>query len=403
MNLRPYLFACVALAGCSDDDDGPGPGGDLGPAYVMMTQVYTADDRMVSFSVSDTLDLTSVSLADAHVEQSVANFSAIGGKLYISSGEAPKITQYDVLADGSFDQTGEISFAAYPFSDNANFYYHYIVDEDLAYLPYDVVRRIAWSPKDMTILQDATDSALAINQAGLMLEGGGNRSGVKYPSGPVVQPFYYTDTTFLDYGTASPIAIYDPATHAEARVQNAPCLGLSITTRDENNRTYLSTNNYSPVKKLFGAGPAPCVVRLGANGDLDASFTTDLTAQTGGRYVMNFRYLAGGFAVGNVLDAEELDADFTGTYDPAVEDQIYEPGKFRLWLFDTDAGTAKPIEGIDLPVASGGQTAVIDGRMFVFVIYNSYGNTRVYEVSEAGVATAKFDVAGDVFKWEKLR
>jgi hypothetical protein len=403
MTIRPLLLPALLLVACGDGDRGRDPVVEEGPVYVMMTQVYTADDRTVYFSTSDSLDLAAVSLADAHESPSVANFSAIGGKLYISSGEEPKITQYDVLADRSLQETGAISFAGFPFDDNANFFYHYIVDETLAYLPYDVTRRVAWSPQDLTILSDETTSALPLMDGAMMLEGGGNRSGIKYPDKRVVQPFFFHDETWTDYGTQSRIASYDATSHDEIRVQSTPCLGLSITTRDEAGNTYISSNNYSPVKKLFGAGPAPCIVRLAPTGDLDAAWTTDLSALTGGRYTMNFRYLANGKAVANVLDADKLGADFTQPYDVTVEDKIWEAGTFRLWLFDLAANTAKPIEGIELGVTAGGQTAVIDGRMFVFVVYNDYGNTRIYEVSNAGVATAVVDVAGDVFKWERLR
>lgn len=403
MNVRSFLFTSLLLGACGDDGgSGPGPG-DEGPVYVMMTQVYTVDDRTVYFSLTDSLDVDGVSFADAHESPSVANFSAIGGKLYISSGEQPKITQYEVAADHSLEETGQISFAAFPFEDNANFFYHYIVDENLAYLPYDVTKRIAWSPKDMAILSDETRSEMSLVDGAMMLEGGGNRSGVKYPSGQVVQPFFFHDENWLDYGASSRIVTYDKTTHDEARVQTSACLGLSITTRDEAGNTYVSSNNYSPVKKLFAAGPAPCVERLAPDGTLDAAWTNDFSALTGGRYSMNFRYLANGLAVANVLDAETLDADFTGPYDAMVEDQIYEDGKFRLWMFDLEANTAKPIEGIDLPAAAGGQTAVIDGRMFLFVTFDEYGQTRIYELSETGVATKKLDVAGDVFKWERLR
>jgi hypothetical protein len=400
--IRLGILAMLLVA-CGGGDSNSGDDTPEGPVYVMMTQVYTVDDRTVYFSTSDTLDVASVSFADAHESPSVANFSAIGGKLFISSGEEPKITRYDVRGDRTLLETGQISFAAYPFEDNANFFYHYIVDENLAYLPYSVTKRIAWSPKDLAILSDETQSSLALMDGAMMLEGGGNRSGVKYPDKRVVQPFFFHDENWTEYGTTSKIASYDIASHDEARVQNAPCPGLSITTRDEAGNTYVSSNNYSPVKKLFNAGPTPCIVKLGPNGDLDAAWTTDLTALTGGRYTMNFRYLANGKAVANVLDAEKLGADFTGPYDPAVEDLVWEDGNFRLWMFDMVANTAKPIEGIDLPVSGGGQTAVIDGRMFLFVVFEDYGKTRVYELSPSGVATAKFDVAGDVFKWERLR
>lgn len=401
---RSPLFASLLVAAACGDDGTSGPGPvEEGPVYVMMSQVYTADDRTIYFSLSDTLDIDSVDFGTAIEEPGVANFSAIGGKLYISSGEQPKITQYDVAADMSVEQTGEISFAAFPFSDNANFYYHYIVDENLAYLPYDITKRIAWSPKTLEILSDETASSVPMMDGALTVEGGGNRTGVKYPDKRIVQPFFFHDENWTDMGTTSRIVRYDATSHDEINVQSVACPGLNLTTRDESGNTYISTGNHGPGLALFDAGPAPCHVRLDPNGIIVDSWTGDLRNFTGGHYVMNFRYLADGKAVGNVLDETKLTTPLTGPYNPAIEDELWNDGNWDLWLFDLNANSAKKITGIDLPVGAGGQTAVIDGRMFLMVIYDSYGKTRVYELSADGVATPKFDVNGDVFKWERLR
>jgi hypothetical protein len=400
MNLRATLFAALPLFGCGSDDP-VDPPVEEGPVYVMMTQVYTTDDRIIYFSTSDSLDITEVSFADATEAPGVANFTTLNGKLYISDGEQPKITQFDVLPDRTLEQTGEISFAAFPLDDNANFYYHYIVDENLAYLPYETSKRIAWSPKDMTIIGDEPTSTLALTEGAHTLYGGGNRTGVKFPTGLVMQPFFFADETFSDFNTRSRIATYDTTTHDETRVQDTDCIGLTLTTRDEDGNTYFSTNMYSPLKALFDAGPAPCVVKVLPSGDIDTTWTTDLSDLTGGRYAMNFRYLGNGFAFANVLDHESLGLDFTQPYDPEAEAMVTAES-LELWLFDLEANTAKPITGIDLP-AEPGQHAVIDGRMFIFVVFDEYGMTRAYEVTEDGVATPKFDVAGDVFKWERLR
>ena len=80
-----------------------------------------------------------------------------------------------------------------------------------------------------------------------------------------MQPFFYTDDELVGLRhRARTIATYDTTSHDEAKVHDAPCPGLTLTTRDEDGYTYFSTNAYSPIKKLFNAGPAPCVVRDGA-------------------------------------------------------------------------------------------------------------------------------------------
>lgn len=402
MNARNILLAAIPLIGCGGEDKKP-IDGDEGPVYVMMTQVYTADDRIIYFSTSDTLDIDGVSFGDATESPGVANFTTLDGKLYISSGEEPKITQYDVLPDRSLKETGVISFGAYPLGDNANFYYHYIVNEELAYLPYETTKRIAWSPKDMTILSDKNTSTIPEMDGLLLVNSGGNRTGVKYPSGPVMQPFFYTNEEWSDFGTKSRIVTYDKTSHDEAKVQEVACPGLTLTTRDESGYTYFSTNAYSALKHLFNAGPAPCIVRAKPDGDIDTAWTTDLSSQIGGRYVTNFRYLGNGFAFAWALDHEALGLDFNASYDPTFEELTWAPEVWDLYLFNLKTNTAKPITGFDAPGGDIGQHAVIDGRMFLFAIFDDYGKTRVYELSEDGALTKKFDVNGDVFKWEKLR
>jgi hypothetical protein len=401
MTARTILFAAaLPLVGCGGGDNST-TGGDEGPVYVMMTQVYTADDRVIYFSTSDSLDIDSVDFGNATEAFGVANFTTLDGRLYISSGEEPKITQYNVKADHSLEETGAISFGAYPLGDNANFYYHLIVDENLAYLPYEETKRIAWSPKDMTILDDMNTSTVPATNGALKATSAGNRTGIKFPNGPVMAPFFYTDEMWSDFGTKSQIATYDKTSHTEAKIQEVGCPGLALTTRDESGNTYFSTNMYSPVKYLYGVGPAPCVVRAKPDGNIDTAWTTDLTSMTGGRYVSNFRYLHDGLAFGYVFDHASAGFDLNMPYDPAFEELAYEASLYKLWLFDLETGTGKEITGLD--VGEAYQHAVIDGRMFLMAIYDDYGKTRVYELGTDGVLTKKFDVDGDVFKWEKLR
>jgi hypothetical protein len=395
------LLLLTALAGCGGDDSTDSTDStddsmvEEGPVYVMMTQVYTTDDREIYFNTSDTLDITSVDFATANKEFGVANFTTLGGKLYVSAGEEPKITQYNVLADRSLEETGEISFGAYPLGDNANFYYHLIVDENLAYLPYENNKRVAWNPSTMQILADKDTSTVPAMDGALLLNIGGNRTAVKFPTGPVSQPFFYTDENWEAFAPNSKIATYDKTSHDEASVQDVACAGLTLTTRAENGDTYFSTNAVSPVKALYDMGAAPCVAKMSAAGALSV---VDLTTMTGGRHTMGFRYLANGIGIAHVLHDEDM--DLTQPYGPAAEEASY--AHYKLWIFDLNANTAKEVTGITTN-SPPSQHAVIDGRMFLFGVSDDYASTTVFELSAAGVATTKFTVAGDVFKWERLR
>jgi hypothetical protein len=248
------------------------------------------------------------------------------------------------------------------------------------------------------------DGTLPLMEGALQLEAGGNRNGVEY-DGAVLQAFFYHDKDWFDHGTRSHVVAYDPQSHRQTRVIDIACPGLSIATRDEKGQTYFSSWGYLPTRALYKLGPPPCIARVKADLPLDEAFTSDLTALTGGRYSSNIRYIGGGKAIGNVLHHELLGADFAAPYDPDVDEKIGSTGPhWRLWLFDFDRNRATPIEGIELGIGSGAQFAVLDGRTFIFVPFEEWAKTRVYELDvAAGTAAFRFETIGDIFKWIRVR
>lgn len=159
----------LAAAACTPDTPPEGVGGEEGPVYVMMTQVYSVDDGTVYLALTDSLDVDEISLDEARELGGVANFAGVGGRLLVSDGEQPVITAHDITADLQWEEREAVSFANYPLYDNANFYYHFLVDEHTAYLPFETTRRILWDPTDMVIVGTREDSALALEKGGLTL------------------------------------------------------------------------------------------------------------------------------------------------------------------------------------------------------------------------------------------
>lgn len=372
------------------------------PVYVLTTTIYDADGgRKVYMALSNSLDEPTFSLDEALEQPGVANSATLGGYLYISSGEEPVITRYSITDDLRWVQDSRLSFANYPLSDNANFFYQYMVNDETMYMPFDGYKRIVWNPSTMEIVGTMEDSALVPEVDGFTLEVGGNRTGLRYEDGPVMQPFFYHDEDWYEFGSTSPIAVYDPDTHEEVSVIEGPCPGLAVPSQDEQGRTYFSSWDYLPFFALFDAGPAPCVARINADRTLDEDFTTDLTELTDGRYVNNFRYVRDGWGLADVLHHEELDGDFSGEPDVAVLDQIYEFTNFHLWRIDVERGTAEPYE--DVAASSyGWRTANIDGRSFLFVPQDGGERTKIYELDDAGVANEVYEVVGDA-RWARVR
>ena len=390
------------LAGCGGDGPAQAPGhdGGEGPLYAMMVQVYSTDDRTVYVSLSDTLDVNSVPLAEAREFPGVANLGAIGGRLLISSGAVPEITEFRITSRHEWVEERTVSFASYPLSDNANFYYQFIVDDEHALLPFDGTKRILWNPAEMVIDRLIEDTMLSPSEPGLTLEAGGNRNGVQYPAS-VMQTYFYHDEDWYDYGSKSHIVVYDASTFAERRILDVPCPGLTIATRDEAGNTYFS-NFGLPTRSITGDAPATCLAKV--DPEQSAVETFDLREWTDGRWVSNFRYVGRGKAFANVLHHEALGVTVPSESTMEQLDSLWKSGPhWKLWLFDVAQETGAPVSGIDVAIADGAQTAVLDNRSFVFLPYDDWGRTRAYELMSDGTAAERFDTAGDVFKWVRVR
>jgi hypothetical protein len=389
----------LALPGCGDTSNVVS--GSDGPVYATMTNVYQDEDRTVYVALTDTLDLDELTFDEAYELPGVGNLEAIGGKLLLSSGETPLITKFDVAPPSTWTEQGSLSFTNFPLEDNANFFYQYLVDEHAMYLPFEGYKRIVWDPTDLAILDVMEDSALEPELDGLTLTAGGNRSGIRY-DGPVMQPFFYKDEDWFEFAPVSQIAVYDPVTHEETKIIEAPCPGLAIPSQDEAGNTYFSTWDYSPIHALYGQGPAPCVARVTPDHELDEDFTTDFTEWTDGRFAVNFRYVRDGWGLADVVYPETFEnADFDGPIDEVVLDEFWNPEHWKIWRIDIERGRAEPFEGID--VEGAGWSAVeVDGRSFLFVPYEDWGRTRVYELDESGEVSTHLDLLGDAF-WMRVR
>lgn len=415
------LSGALLTAACGDraDGDGEGSGGRGGtgsghagegggtnferPLYAMMIQVYDTEDRTVYAHLTDSLDLGEIELPQAREFASVANFVPYDGKLLVSSGLAPKITEYEISDAFEWTEGRSIGFSGFPVGDNANLFGHFFLDEHTAFMPYAVTSRVIWDPATMRITGTAEDSELELFQGDLMLENAGNRNSITFESAETQQIFFYVTEDWFRLGPESILAFYDRTTLEETRTLTLPCPGLAIGTRDEEGNTYYGTWSSPVTLALFGEGPLPCNVRITPDGQLDEAWTTDFRDWTGGRHVNSFRYIGDGLAVGSVLHHDEMQVDWEAGYDPDVAELIDAGGYWHLWLFDLDAESAHQVEGIDVNMGGAVQFAVLDGRTFVFLPYDQWGRTRIYEIDADGRATEHGDTLGDVFKWVKVR
>jgi hypothetical protein len=389
--------------------DGGADGGADGPAnedavYAMARTVHTEESRVSTIAFHrDLHDIDVDALAKGREFPGVSGFEVIAGKILVSSGEAPTITSFEVTDGLGWKDGATISFGDYGLSDNANWFWQYVIDDERVMLPFDGPGRILWNPRSMTITGAYTDSMLPLEIDGRgVFNDGGNLSGTALLPSAIMQPFYTWGGPDEQYGPSSYVVIYDEEL-TEKEIVEIPCPDLETMTQAEDGTTYFSNAWHSGLFALFEGRLGPCVARIKPDGTLDETFTTDFRDLTGGRYTQNFSYLRDGLAIANVLHHDESDIDFSGDYSPELEYKLLDGGYMRAWLFDLEEHTAKPIEGIDVPLTQRPNTAVIDGRIFLLAVDPTFASTRVFEISEDAVATKLFDVTGDLSGWRRLR
>jgi hypothetical protein len=101
-----------------------------------------------------------------------------------------------------------------------------------------------------------------------------------------------------------------------------------------------------------------------------------------------------------VLHVDEVGIDFSAGY--SEEDAALLDSHWRLWLFDLEAQTARPIEGIE-GVGSGFFWANLDGRTFLFVPNLDWSRSSVFELDVEGNATKRFETTGFINDWIRVR
>jgi hypothetical protein len=409
---RWIWLAAAALACASNDQtrvdavDMPAASGSgaasSGALYALQVVVFDPDFNASSYVVlSDTLDLRAISLDQAREFPGFVSVMAAGGKLLVTAADEPRVTRFEISSGFDWTEEASLGFGSHG-AMTADVTQQFFASEHVAYLGVDATSRVIWDPTDFVIVDTRERSTLSVEpRDGLQLEPAFNRTAWIW-RGPVLRPFYYRDEAWFEFSVNSEIVAYDPETHEEREIFSIPCPALENATQDEAGYTYFSTWNYEPTLFLFGEGPRPCVARFTPEGVYDRDWTPDLSAWTGGRHPQVLRYLADGKAVASVLHHEEVQADWRAGYSAVVGDEVVGGNHFHLWLFDLQAQTAQELAGVEASNAQY-QGKTIDGRSFVFLPYDLWGRSRVYELDTDGTAKELFESTGWVYDWVRVR
>lgn len=429
------LTTLLALVGCGSDDnespslDGgtqtldaatPSPTGQLdasapstGPAiYAYGLEIPDPDgNRLFYTAITNSPSLGSIKKESLRMFAPYSGFQVVDGFLFVGDGAGPFVTKFRITDQLGYEEVAKINFSQFPLSNEEalNFYYANFKSGSTVYHHYgeDKSFRIVWDPAAAKIVTSKTDTKLPAPTATTALNATGNRTGIKWFKGPVMQAFNQKILATEGQGPESYIAVYDEVTHDEKSVVTiSNCPGLEQATMDEDGNVYFGTTFGIAIDALYKKGPAPCVVRMKADGTLDPTFEqTDLTKYTGGHYAVNFRYLRDGKATALVLHEERTNLKFEGAPDYALADKFFEDRS--LWDFtmiDLKAGTSKVVTGFKPGTQLRLHHRIIrlEGRDLL-VHANDDGTTTTYELHTDGTATFDAEVIGEVWSADRVR
>lgn len=381
---------------------GAEPGGTAAAVYALNVVVFDPNfDATTYVALSTSLDFGADPLAGAREFPGFQSIAAAGGRLLVA-GEST-VGRFDIAEQLAWSDGPRLDFSSYGISD-ASFSSQFFLNERIVYAAGNITKRVVWDTFDFAILDFKEDTRLSQEPVGgLQLQFAFSRTSRVPSRGAVMVPYYYRDEDWFEFSATSRIAVYDPVTHEERALIDAPCTALENATQDEQGNTYFSTWNVRPTSYLYGRASEPCVVRLSSEGELDEQFSPDLAAWAGGRVPMVLRYLEDGKAVVSYLHDDELNTDWTGEYDDAVIDEVTLGSHFRLWLVDFEAQSARELPGV---IGMDGQFhgRTFGDRHFVFLPYDGYTRTKIYEVRpEDGTAVEHLDTAGWVYDMVRVR
>jgi hypothetical protein len=207
------------------------------------------------------------------------------------------------------------------------------------------------------------------------------------------------------------VAVYDGDSFEEKEVLEIPCPGLSQQTQDEDGNVYVSTTFNTPILALYGKAEPSCIARLKPDGTQDESWGNKPLAElTGGFDGVNFRYLAKGKGVANVLHHDRIDnVNWDGDIDPAIVAKVegewvgedFVPEDTSLWeieLIDLENGTSTPITGWDEDHDVGYYLTgvTVDGRVFFNFPLDTYGSKPTDVMYELDLDTATVTKVGEL-------
>ncbi|WP_394827846.1 MxcI [Pendulispora albinea] len=399
--LRASVLSSLALLGACSSNSGAGdpvstePDGTK-PLYAFLSLVSTTKSSHSYVNFYDSPDITAVNFNGAREFPGSSGIDAVGGKLFVSSGEAPLIMRFGITEDKKWKDEGNVNFANY--GSSAGLWGNGFGSAK-GYMTFNNVDRVVWDPATLTIHGRTTASAdLVRDRNGLLVRASYDRALIAQGD-RLYWPYYWSDGDYYHFDGGSQIAVYDTGTDQIRRLIDAPCPGLDYASKDDEGNLYFSNWVFATAAPVFAAGaPKTCVVKVKAGTDtVDPSFTFNFADVTQGRQAAAFQVIGRGQAFFAVLHDEKIDKASAPDPKSAIYGNVW-----RFWSFNLVTKEAKPIEGIDT-FAGGYRATVVNGRTFLLLPRSDYASSVTYELLPDGTAKRLFESLGWAYQFIRVR
>ncbi|WP_394828067.1 MxcI [Pendulispora albinea] len=351
-----------------------------------MSFVFGDQGTSTYVSLLDSLDVTSVDFAQAREFSGVAGAATMGGKLFVSDGDSPVVTRFEVGNRGSWKEEGRVSFSNY--APRAPLFSNAMAGPTRAYMAYNTVDRAVWDPSTMQIVsQQPHDAQLPLVRDGLKVDSASSR-GIVTRDQRVFWPVFWPNDDYTSFSKTTQIAVYDAQTDATRALLETPCPGLDFATQDEAGNIYFSNWIFSAVAPHYHAdAPKNCAVRIKKGEErIDPDFSLRFSDLTGGREAAAFSYIGKGKGFMTVFHHERVPAGMS-------QKDAAESNNWRFWRVDLTNRTAAPVDEIDY-FGGGYGTFKLDGRTFVLLVSKGYASTTTYEVLPDATIVKRFESRG---------
>ena len=395
-------FLLCAAAACSSDEPAIGDGnGEGGPVYLVSSSLIIPGGNTGFVSLLSSLQPSEeeLALANAYEFPGLGYAWVIGDRVYVSGGDSPTITRYDVSPEGRLVEDETLSFGAFGVTDSA-FWNNVVVDENKAYVNVASSQLVVWNPTTMEI-EGTVDLPDFEDRNGLRPTLAlGDRGAVVF-QGRLFLAIYWTGPSFAERDARSQILVYDVEQDALVEVIDAPCPGLDAASLDEDaGRIYFSPWTGGAGAALVLGNAPTCVVEIDPN-SLAITNVFDFADLTDGREGAVFQALGEGRFAFSVFHDEEV--DLQGAIDDQDPFTILGAEAWRLWTYDADGGVATPIDAVDWN-SGAVYWSEVDGVTHALIPTTEFASSIIYELADDGSdAVPRFEYQGFTLRLFRVR